>query len=78
MTDEDLGTVGGTPLTREALEAWAAEAEAGYTLDQLQAPGKRLRRPAQGVRRTVVLHLPAPVAEALTNRAAATRQTTDH
>ncbi|MDR1441754.1 MAG: hypothetical protein LBJ02_05100 [Bifidobacteriaceae bacterium] len=50
MTDEDLGTVNGAPLTLEELETWAAEAEAGYPLDQLQTPGRRLRRPAQGER----------------------------
>ena len=41
-----LETIDGVPVTEEIIQAWAAEAEAGYTPDQLQVP--RRGRPLMG------------------------------
>ena len=70
--------VGGKPFTQDMAEALAAEAEAGYRLDQLEAPGE-LFAPL-GVTDEpvpVVVHLPGKLVAALTNRAAATHHTRD-
>jgi predicted transcriptional regulator len=39
-------TINGTPVNEEMIQAWAAEAEAGYAPEQLQAP--RRGRPTMG------------------------------
>jgi hypothetical protein len=39
-------TIDGVPVTEEMIQGWAVEAEAGYTPDQLQAPGRG--RPLMG------------------------------
>ncbi|MDR3360917.1 MAG: hypothetical protein LBO20_09835 [Bifidobacteriaceae bacterium] len=74
----DDGTVGGVPLTAEMLETWAAEAEAGYSPDQLTpAPLPKGMAWASDERRAVVLRLPVSLDEALADRAAATHQSKD-
>jgi hypothetical protein len=75
---ENFGTIDGVPITAEMLEAFAAEAEAGYSLDQL-TPGLLPEGMAwaSDQQETVVLQLPTSLAKALANRAAATHQTRD-
>lgn len=48
-------TINGVPITEEQIEAWAAEAEAGYNVEQLKKRGRG--RPGRGAHPSQVIAL---------------------
>jgi predicted transcriptional regulator len=54
-------TIGGVPVTEEQIEAWAAEAEAGYDVDELKKRGRG--RPGRGAEPSQVVAIRLTVDE---------------
>lgn len=60
-------TIGGEPVTEEQIQAWADEAEAGYSVERLR---KRGRKPlGEGPSDVVPVRIDAELLQALAERA---------
>lgn len=71
MTDrtERYGTIGGVPITEELIERLADEAEAGFSPEQIQGPGRPRLSPGRGPSATVQVRVDDELQRRLAERA---------
>ena len=67
--EEQLGTVGGVPITEELVERLADEAEAGFSPEQIRGPGRPRLSPGQGPSAIVQVRVDDELRRRLTDRA---------
>jgi hypothetical protein len=58
---DERETIGGVPITDDQIETWAAEAEAGYDVEQLASRGRG--RPGRGAQPSQVVAVRLTVEE---------------